>query len=97
MSLDIRRQFKTSRDSEGGGIRIASTGTLLLVPHALVAESRHSEQETVETRDPVILRSTCTEDRCRRLPLRVLARGDQHKLWNPTSGDRHVFGVGDAS
>ena len=46
-----------------------------------------------ETRDPVTLRRTYTEDRSRRLPLRLLERGDQYELWNLIPGDRHLFGV----
>ena len=43
-----------------------------------------------ETRDPVILRRTYTEDRSRRLPLRLLVRGDEYELWNLIPGDRHL-------
>ena len=48
-----------------------------------------------ETRDPVTLRRTYTEDRSRRLPLRLLERGDQYELWNLIPGDLHLFGVGE--
>ena len=48
-----------------------------------------------ETRDPVTLRRTYTEDRSRRLPLRLLVRGDEYELWNLIPGDRHLFGVGE--
>ena len=35
------------------------------------------------------------EDRSRRLPLRLLVRGDEYELWNLIPGNLHLFGVGE--
>jgi peptide/nickel transport system permease protein len=48
------------------------------------------------TRDPVTFTAHFTEDRTRRMPLRLFVRGDQY-AWLGLRLDRHLFGVADGT
>ena len=47
----------------------------------------------VKSVDPETLERVYTDDTSRRLPLRLLVRGDEYRFWNLAPGRLHLFGV----
>ena len=47
----------------------------------------------VKSVDPETLERVYTDDTSRRLPLRLLVRGDEYRFWNLLPARRHLFGV----
>jgi len=47
----------------------------------------------IRHKDPETLKVTYTEDKTKRLPLRIFVKGDPYKLWNLIPADRHLFGL----
>ncbi|NOZ08626.1 MAG: ABC transporter permease [FCB group bacterium] len=48
---------------------------------------------SVQKRDPVTLRLNYVDDTSKRIPVRVLTRGESYKLWGLFKSDVHLFGV----
>jgi peptide/nickel transport system permease protein len=56
--------------------------------------SRPGVYGLTSSRDPVTLRVAYVPDKTKFYPIKLFVQGDQYKLWNTITLDRHLFGLG---